>query len=94
MFCAKCGTELPDDSQFCKKCGSLLGKVQKAKNPYLWVSLGFLLLLILLSLIPAFTNTFPNPEAIGRTVGTLWLLTLAAIALVRTVRKRILKRQH
>ena len=24
MFCPKCGTEMPDDSQFCRKCGSAL----------------------------------------------------------------------
>ena len=22
MFCMKCGTELPDDAQFCYKCGA------------------------------------------------------------------------
>lgn len=25
VFCSKCGTDLPDDSQFCRKCGQLLG---------------------------------------------------------------------
>ena len=24
MFCHKCGTEIPDDSQFCRKCGQRL----------------------------------------------------------------------
>src|SRR4029077_16165555 len=27
VFCAKCGTETPDDSQFCRKCGQALGAV-------------------------------------------------------------------
>jgi len=27
MFCVKCGKELPDDSQFCSKCGANLSPI-------------------------------------------------------------------
>ena len=61
------------------------------KSPYVRVSLGFLLILILLSLLPAFRMASPDPELVGRTLFTVWLITMVAIAVVRTVRKRLLK---
>lgn len=33
MFCHKCGTELPDDSQFCRKCGQSLTVGPTAQRP-------------------------------------------------------------
>jgi hypothetical protein len=62
------------------------------KSPYVRVTLGFVLVLVLLSLLPAFTKTYPNPEVIGSTLARVWLITMVAIAVVRTVRKRF-KRQ-
>jgi hypothetical protein len=33
MFCNKCGTDLPDDSQFCRKCGHALAAVPSPDAP-------------------------------------------------------------
>ncbi len=33
MFCHRCGTELPDDSQFCRKCGQSLNVGPTPKSP-------------------------------------------------------------
>jgi hypothetical protein len=61
------------------------------KSPYVRVSLGFLLMLILLSLLPAFRIASPDPEAVGRILFTFWLVTMVAVAVVRIVRKRMHK---
>lgn len=50
MFCPKCGKELPDDSQFCLKCGHALvgtvsSKVRPSRTLWPWVTLGVLVVL-------------------------------------------------
>ncbi len=32
LFCTKCGTDLPDDSQFCRKCGQSLGSAKSVST--------------------------------------------------------------
>lgn len=62
MFCPKCGTETPDDSQFCRKCGqSLAGAVStstgiavpKPKNRAILVALvsGIIVLFVVAALV-------------------------------------------
>jgi hypothetical protein len=63
------------------------------KSPYLLVSLGFLVVLILFSLLPAFRETFPDPEMVGKVFFNLWLVMMVVIVIVRAIRKQILKRQ-
>ena len=33
MFCSKCGVEIPDDSQFCRKCGKALSSSAVSTGP-------------------------------------------------------------
>jgi S1-C subfamily serine protease len=41
MLCPKCQAELPDNSQFCFKCGAkLISQSASPVNPILWVALG------------------------------------------------------
>jgi hypothetical protein len=39
VFCTKCGTELPDDSQFCRTCGQSLGVTSASRTDAAAVSL-------------------------------------------------------
>jgi len=63
MFCPKCGTDLPEDSQFCRKCGRSLnvapvggatgtgGAALAAPKPRPRIALWILLLLLLLLIV-------------------------------------------
>jgi len=75
MFCPRCGTETPDDSRFCRKCGrALVGNA----NRILFALIGGLLPLIGLLVFVWFTshqkrsNTAPSisPALIQSTVLT------------------------
>ena len=57
------------------------------KSPYVRVSLGFLLMFILLSLLAAFRIVAPAPEVVGRTFASAWLITMVVITVARIVRE-------
>ena len=57
------------------------------KSPYVRVSLGFLLMFILLSLLAAFKIASPAPEVVGRTFASAWLITMVVITVARIVRE-------
>lgn len=53
MFCSKCGTEHPDDSQFCRKCGQSLSASSTHRTPskpplLIALSIGVVILLALI----------------------------------------------
>lgn len=58
------------------------------KHPYLSVTLGYLILMILAALLAGIGLPLPDPEALGRLIGILWIISMVSIALVRAVRKR------
>lgn len=66
MFCSKCGTDMADDSQFCRKCGQALGTSQP-------ISAGGGT-----AAAPAFAAEKPEPSGIRRSfvVGILLLIAL------------------
>lgn len=61
MFCSKCGKDLPDDSQFCLKCGNALNApvVPRKKSGVARIVLGVALCaLLLIGLISYFSRRF------------------------------------
>lgn len=62
MFCPKCGTELPDGSQFCLKCGHALNgptppQPAKTSRRVLWVVLPLLLVMLVWWSIKSYNPT-------------------------------------
>jgi predicted nucleic acid-binding Zn ribbon protein len=47
VLCSNCGTQLPEDSRFCCKCGRALAAAgRKSKITLLWILLAILALLL------------------------------------------------
>lgn len=72
MFCPKCGKVIPDDSQFCLKCGhalvgTVLPKVRSSRTLWLWVTLPTLVILgcgILAWQLFFHLNNVPTPPSV------------------------------
>ena len=58
MFCPKCGTQLPDNAEFCSGCGANLSSAPKAKEKFApptrreYISLAFATVIFLLAFAP------------------------------------------
>ena len=97
MFCPKCGTEHPDDSQFCRKCGNTIGtasttptvappKPETKKKPLVRAPFAILGVLVVIFLIYAYnasqrSNPNPNASPIDRIVKQQRTTTLSNPAL-------------
>jgi hypothetical protein len=91
MLCPKCGTESPDDSHFCRKCGNALtvsstvATTTHAKAPRKGTAIGLFVLALIFWLATIINHTlgFIAPvsgEAVGFDAWTLtmWFLFLYA----------------
>ena len=83
MFCPKCGTEHPDDSQFCRKCGNTIGtasttptaaplKPETKKKPLVRAPFAILGVLVVIFLIYAYNaSQHSNPNSNVSTIDQL-----------------------
>ncbi len=64
MFCPKCGTQLPDNAEFCTGCGAKLSNAPTAKEPFKLptyrelISLAFATIIFILSFVPYIDANF------------------------------------
>ena len=57
------------------------------RHPYIATSLGFLLLMILIAVVEGIRYDGSDPEVTGRRIGTIWIVSMVVIAVVRFFRK-------
>ena len=75
MFCSNCGTENPETSSFCSKCGQPINgtaiPIKKKRNIWIWIGIGFLIIILVCCIAPLTYNyiklkfaptTTPTPQ--------------------------------